>query len=79
MLAKAAQQTHIITEGTAASHGRRIKREILFFIKFPQLCTVYMSLHLCSFAHSFVSTVNVYNPEYFLCLRFGTQLFRRVS
>lgn len=50
MLAKAAQQTHIITEGTAASHGRRIKCEILFFIKFncAQFTCAFTSLLICT-------------------------------
>lgn len=55
MLAKAAQQTHIITEGTAASHGCRIKCEILFFIKFPQLCTVHMRFHPSAHLHTVLS------------------------
>lgn len=55
MLAKAALQTHTITEGTAASHGHRIKREILFFIKFPQLCTAYMSFHTSAHLHTVLS------------------------
>lgn len=55
MLAKAAQQTHIITEGTAARHGRRIKCKILFFIKSPQLCTVHMSFHTSAHLHTVLS------------------------
>lgn len=46
---------HIITEGTAARHGRRIKCKILFFIKSPQLCTVHMSFHTSAHLHTVLS------------------------